>query len=56
MLLNVLHRGLDRSENGIQSEINEINSCHRDHQTPVQDNACVQHMIKDIKQGSFLLS
>lgn len=56
MLLNMLHRGLDRSENGIQPQINEINSCHGDHEAPVQDNACVQNMVKDVEKRGFVLT
>lgn len=54
MPLNVLHCCFDGGEDGIQPEINEIDSGHRNHQTSMQDDARVQDMIKNIEQRSFV--
>jgi len=56
MPLNMLHCGFDGRQDGIQSKVYEVDSCDRNYQAPVQDNACVQNMVKDVEQRGFVLT
>src|SRR5437868_6472954 len=53
---NVFQRGLNRGEDRIESEINQINACNRNHQAAMQYDARVKHMIEDVEQRSVLFA
>lgn len=51
---HVFQRRFYRGKNYVQADVNQVNSCERDHQIPANNDALVQDVIQNVKQAHFI--